>query len=103
MTFHRQPLRVKVGRLETPYHKMELKFAGLESLFEDELSAVVKDIKISDNTTVDQVSRGPPAAPLHAQSYAVDNDTSTAPADVTIIEPYMTPKHLFVNQIKAYM
>ena len=34
MRFSRQPLRVKIGKVETPHHKMELKFAGLESLLD---------------------------------------------------------------------
>lgn len=30
-------MKIKVGKLETPYHKMQLKFAGLESLMTEDL------------------------------------------------------------------
>lgn len=30
-------MKIKVGKLETPYHKMQLKFAGLESLMTENL------------------------------------------------------------------
>lgn len=109
MAFHRQPLRVRVGKLETPYHKMELKFAGLESLFEEELSAVVKDINISSKDAVGTNSGDTVSAPLCAKSFARDQTSAgedreiVTAADTTMIEPYRTPKHLFISQIKTYM
>jgi hypothetical protein len=30
-------MKIKVGKLETPYHKIQLKFAGLESLMTEDL------------------------------------------------------------------
>jgi hypothetical protein len=30
-------MKIKVGKLETPFHKMQLKFAGLESLMTEDL------------------------------------------------------------------
>lgn len=87
---------------------MELKFAGLESLFEDELAAVVNDISISE---APGIPAGKASAPLCAQSFAETHEESVVPAgvsedvdpDTTTIEAYMTPKHMFINQIKAYM
>jgi hypothetical protein len=43
-------MKIKVGKLETPYHKMQLKFAGLESLMTQDLQEQLIQPAISHKT-----------------------------------------------------
>lgn len=85
MRFSRQPLRVKIGKVETPHHKMELKFAGLESLLDEDNDMGAIDSKmeaISIEKSSSQNAHGVPESPqqkivgkpLIAQSF---NDTGS--------------------------
>jgi hypothetical protein len=40
LKFVAHPLKIKVGKLETPYHTLQLKFAGLESLLNEDKDSI---------------------------------------------------------------
>lgn len=57
-------MKIKVGKLETPYHKMQLKFAGLESLMTENLHeqlikpAVSHKVNRKSTNEVNQLNHG---------------------------------------------
>jgi hypothetical protein len=92
-------MKIKVGKLETPYHKIQLKFAGLESLMTEDLQEQLIQPATSHKHPIDN-----PKSRIVSNEDELANEMSTMMAQSDDPEPEAnTPDDISIQRVKKYM